>query len=299
MAGTQITPGLDQINNAFGSIYSMFGNPSSGSSLTGGGSGMFGMSPQPISGADNSLTAAQRTASNALGQMAPSAFSMGTGLLGTGTGVAQGGLDVMGTGLNTLQPSIDFYSKLLSGDPTATTQALAPTAANIAAITAGAANRASEGMPGGGYRASTLAGLPFAQASQVGSAALQLQPAAAAALGQLGGEQAQIGAGMAGVGTTLGGLGTTLTGQGVSGLASLVAIGLDNAHVFAFHARTDGCPDDAQKHNPVGPTTRENMSLRLWRKLRRFATTNSKNVSNNLSLQIGKNPAPTSATSIT
>ena len=139
--------------------------------------------------------------------MAPTAFGMGQGLLGTGTGVTQ-------TGLETLQPSIDFYTKLLSGDPTATTQALAPTAANIAAITSGATDRASQGMPGGGYRASTLAGLPFAQASQVGNAALQLQPAAAQMLGQLGGEEAQIGLG-------LGGLGTQLTGQGLSGIASL------------------------------------------------------------------------------
>jgi hypothetical protein len=78
-------------------------------------------------------------------------------------------------------------------------------------------------MPAGGYRAATLAGLPQAQAAQVGNAALQLQPAAAQALASLGGEQASIGQGMAGVGTQIGGLGTTLTGQGLQSLQNLVA----------------------------------------------------------------------------
>jgi hypothetical protein len=130
-------------------------------------------------------------------------------------GVTQGGLDITGTGLQTMQPSIDFYNKLLAGDPTATTQALAPTAANISQITSGATNQAMQGMPQGGYRAATLAGLPFAQAQQVGNAALQLQPAAAQALGNLGVEQAQIGQGVAGTGLGVGGMGLGLVGQGV------------------------------------------------------------------------------------
>lgn len=194
--------GMDHIDQAFSRINSLFGP------ISGGGQGAFGVSPQPVSGADNSLTAYFRGLSNLAGTAAPGLLQQGQGVLGTG-------LDVTGTGLQTMQPSIDFYQKLLSGDPTATTAALAPTAANIAQITAGATDQASRGMPGGGYRAATLAGLPFSQAAQVGNAALQLQPEAAKELGQLGGEQAQLG-------LNLGQLGTILSGQGMQGLQNTI-----------------------------------------------------------------------------
>jgi hypothetical protein len=229
-------PGMDQIDQAFGRIYNMFGNPGQSNTST-GGTGPGGITPQPISGSDNSLTAFWRGLSNLAGSTVPSFLQSGGNLLGTGMGVTQGGLDMSGTGfgtttqgLQTLQPSIDFYNKILSGDPTATAQALAPTAANISQITSGATNQATQGLPGGGYRAATLAGLPYAQAAQVGNAALQLQPAAATALGQLGGEQAQIGATQAGIGQGVsqtglgvGQLGTVLTGQGLQTLQNTIA----------------------------------------------------------------------------
>lgn len=220
MAVTNITGGtsnpLDTINNAFNSIHGMFGG-----NLSGGGQGAFGMSPQPVSGADNSVTAGQRASMNMLGQMAPTAFGMGQGLLGTGMGVAQGGLDVMGTGLDTLQPSIDFYNKLMSGDPSTMTGALAPTAANIANMFSGLNQQLFSGLPAGGYRATAMANSPFAQTQMVGNAALGLQNQAAQGLLGAGGEQAQIGQNMAGVGTQIGQLGTTLTGQGLSGAQNL------------------------------------------------------------------------------
>lgn len=229
-------PGMDQIDQAFGKIYNMFGNLG-GSNTSTGGFGPSGISPQPVSGSDNSLTAFWRGLSNLAGSAGANFLGAGGQMLGTGMGVTQGGLDMSGTGfgttqtgLNTLQPSIDFYNKILSGDPTATASALAPTAANISAITSGATNQASQGMPGGGYRAATLAGLPYAQAAQVGNAALALQPAAAQALGQLGGEQAQIGAeqaqigqGVSQTGLGIGQLGTVLTGQGLQALQNTIA----------------------------------------------------------------------------
>ena len=231
MAGTTIVgpqgsvPGMDNIDSQFGKIFSMFGN------TTGGG----GFVPQPISG--DSLTQGFRSASNLLGTTGAGLLGTGQGLLGAGMGVTQGGLDMSGVGfgtteqgLATLQPSIDFYQKILSGDPTATTAALAPTAANIAAITSGATNQATQGMPAGGYRAATLAGLPFAQTAQVGGAAVGLQPTAAKELeqasveqAQIGGMQAQIGQGVAGTGLGMGQLGTTLTGQGLQSIQNLVA----------------------------------------------------------------------------
>jgi hypothetical protein len=166
---------LNSIDQAFGSIYNMFGPTGSG----GGAAGTFGVTPQPVSGSDNSLTAAFRSMSNLLGTMAP-------GITGTGLMTTQ-------QGLGTMQPAVNFYQQLLSGNPATVTQALAPTAANINNIYSGAMNQASQGMPAGGYRAATMAGLPQAQAAQVGNAALGLQPAAAMGLGQLGTTQAQIG----------------------------------------------------------------------------------------------------------
>lgn len=232
MATTIVPPGgstgYDQIDSSFGKIYQMMA-PISGS---GGGTGAGGTQPQPVSGGDNDLTQYLRSLTNLAGTQAPGLVQAGTGVLGGGLGVAGGGVDISReglatteTGLKTLQPSLDFYNKLLSGDPNVTAAALAPTAANIAQITSGATDQASRGMPQGGYRASTLAGLPFQQAAQVGNAALQLQPAAAQALADLGktqagigGMQAQIGQGISGVGTDIGRLGLGLTGEGMSSL---------------------------------------------------------------------------------
>lgn len=256
MATTIVNPSggfnTDQIDQAFSKMYGMFGNAGSstqtgGTNIFGGtgggtsgyssGPGNFGVNPQPVSGSDNSLTAIWRGLSNLAGTTGAGLTQAGGNLISGSLPIIQSGTDMSGTGfgttqtgLNTLQPSIDFYSKLLAGNPQATAQALAPTAANISSIYSGALNNATMGTPAGGYRAATIAGLPQAEAAQVGNAALQLQPAAAAALGQLGGEQAQIGAEQAGIGQGVaqtglgvGQLGTVLTGQGLQTLQNTIA----------------------------------------------------------------------------
>ena len=126
----------------------------------------------------------------------------------------------MGQGLQTLQPAIDFWTKLGSGDPSTMTQVLSPTATNIANIFAGATDQASRGGPAGGYRSATQANLPYAQAQMVGNQALQLQPTAMQQLAGLGQEQAGIGSMMGNLGLGTGQLGTTLTGQGIQGLTA-------------------------------------------------------------------------------
>lgn len=208
MAATPITgsSGLDNINNAFGSIHAMFGGGGGvGGGPTGGGSGAFGLQPQnPFSG--NDLTQMGRSLTNLLGSTGGFYGQLGTGMLGTGMGVTQ-------TGLQTMQPSIDFYNKLISGDPSTMTGALAPTAANIANMFSGLNQQLFSGLPSGGYRATAMANSPFAQTQMVGNAALGLQNQAAQGLGQLGGQQAGIGLG-------IGGLGTTMTGQGIQGLSA-------------------------------------------------------------------------------
>ena len=207
MPGTQITPGLDQINNAFGQVYGMIGGyQPGGSSLTGGAPNAFGMPPQPISGADNSLTAAQRGASNIAGVMAPMAFNMGQGMLGTGMGVAQ-------TGLGAIQPSVDFYTKLLSGDPTTMSGALGPLAGPLASWAAQAQN-ATRAMPSGGLASAEQGNIATMIPQVLGQGAEQLLSSAAGSLGNLG-------LGEAGVGTQIGQMGTTMTGQGLQGILNL------------------------------------------------------------------------------
>lgn len=232
-------PGFDQISNSFGQIYNMFApNATNPTGITGGnqggGSGPFGISP--LTNPDNSLTGAWYNMYNLAGPTAASFARQGSGLVDTGTGVAQGGIDMSAggygttqTGLATMQPSIDFYTKLASGDPTAMAQALAPGATAESNIVTNAL-ALNQGGVRGGMQALENANLGTKLAGDVGTAALQLQPAALQQLATLGGEQAQIGgtqaqigSGVSGVGTNLAGVGTTLTGQGQTGLDTLIA----------------------------------------------------------------------------
>lgn len=234
-------PGMSQIDQAFNSIYSMFGSkPSSsvmGQPISGGFGGAFGVpqntTPQPDQ-IFSSLT-------NIAGTTAPALLATGGGLVGAGTGVTGGGLDMSGTGfgttqnaLATLQPSIDFYSQLLAGNPTATTEALSPAATTLANVESGALTQAGQGMPAGGYRAATMAGLPQAEASQVGNAALNLIPTAAQQLAAaaneqagIGATQAQIGQGVSTTGQQIAQTGTTLLGQGQQTMQNLIADALN------------------------------------------------------------------------
>jgi hypothetical protein len=207
-----------------------------GSNLTGagGGAGTFGVSTPSSSNPNNVALYAQLAGLG--GQAAPAMLTEGGNLVDTGVGATEGGIGMSGAGfgtteagLATLQPAIDYYSKLLSGDPATTTAALAPTAANISTITSGAENQAGQGMPAGGYRAATMAGLPQAQAAQVGNAALGLQPAAAQALAGLGGEvaniggtQGQIGQGVAQAGSNISQTGTTLSSQALQAIQNYI-----------------------------------------------------------------------------
>ena len=199
MAGTTIvnpsstgsSAGTDQIDQAFSRIYNMFGP------ISGGGQGTGGVS---IFGLQLART---------MGTTAPGFIQAGGNLLGTGMGVTKTGLDVM-------QDPTKFYQQLLSGDPRTMTAALAPTAANLATITAGATDQASRGLPGGGYRDVLRPELQFAQLGQLGTAAEALQAGAAKDL-------ATIGATEAGIGLDVGRLGEGLTGQGLQALQNTIA----------------------------------------------------------------------------
>lgn len=107
--------------------------------------------------------------------------------------VGQQGAGLSGFGNQLLQSPTDFYSALLSGDPTRMTQALSPTAANINQMYQPLIQQAQQTLPRGGFGASTVAELPFAQQSQINNAALGLQPGAASALTGLGTQEQSLG----------------------------------------------------------------------------------------------------------
>lgn len=237
---------MDQIENTFNNIYSSFGgNPSSGNvfgaPVSGGGSGPYGVTTMDPSNPYN--VGLYSNLATLMGQTAPAMLSEGSNLVNTGMGVTQGGLDMTGagfgttqTGLATLQPSIDFYTKLASGDPTAMTQALAPASAAASGIETNALAQLNQGGPRGGYSSLEAANLPTALAGQIGGAALALQPQALQMLASLGGEQAQIGAtqaqigqGVSGVGQAIAGTGTTITGQGAQMAQNATADALQKA----------------------------------------------------------------------
>jgi hypothetical protein len=116
----------------------MFGPISGATAGGGGGAGPFGLMPQSVGAGDNDLTRTLRAGTNLLGMQGPAFIGVGGGTIGTGLGTTQAGLDVSRMGLQTLKAPIDFYTKILAGDRTAT--ALAPTPVNTAAITSGATN---------------------------------------------------------------------------------------------------------------------------------------------------------------
>ena len=182
--GTTASGGsTDPIAGQFSKIRSLIGQPT-GPALPGIGQG----------GPTGSFSA---------GPTSSDIFRQGINILGSqGLNWSNLGDTILGTGMGILQQPADFYSKLLSGDPTTMSQVLAPTAAEISQQYQPALTEARQFLPRGGYGASTAAELPFTIAGQVGNAALGLQPAAASALNQLGLDVSKLGMGEQAAGAT-------------------------------------------------------------------------------------------------
>jgi hypothetical protein len=107
--------------------------------------------------------------------------SLGTGGSSVGTGQAQ-----QGQGVSALQPSLNYYSALLSGDPTATAAAIAPTTSGIMSQYDTAYKNLTDNTARGGQRSGNIANNATSEAGAVSSVIQNVQPAAAAAEGQLG-----------------------------------------------------------------------------------------------------------------
>src|ERR1700685_12897 len=103
--------------------------------------------------------------------------SLQTGGSSVGTGQATNA-----QGVSALQPSLNYYSALLSGDPTATAAAIAPTTSGIMSQYDTAYKNLTDNAPQGGQRSGNIANLQGQEAGSVGQVIQQVQPAAASAL---------------------------------------------------------------------------------------------------------------------
>jgi hypothetical protein len=121
-------------------------------------------------------------------------------LSGGGSTASSTGSSTFSAGTGALAPSIDYYSKLLSGDPTATAAAIAPTTSGIMSQYDTAYKNLTDGTARGGQRSGSIANLESSKASSVGNVIAGVQPAAAQ--------------GLAGLGTSLAGLGVAEQGVG-------------------------------------------------------------------------------------
>ncbi len=178
----------------------MFTGLPSGPPQTGGS-----LAPEPVSG--DSLTQFIRAFSNYLQNQGQGTFNYGQDLTGQG---AQG----FQTAGQTLQPSVDYWTKLLSGDPSAVSSAIAPTANVINKQYDTASRQAATTLPRGGYSSGLQASLPFQKAAQIGNLAEGLQPLAAQGLQSSAGLQGSLAQGLGGLG-----LGTGQLGSGLLNLA--------------------------------------------------------------------------------
>ncbi len=135
--------------------------------------------------------------------------SLQTGGSSVGTGQAQ-----QAQGVSALQPSLNYYSALLSGDPTATAAAIAPTTSGIMSQYDTAYKNLTDNAPQGGQRSGNIANLQGQEASSVGSVIQNVQPAAAQALGGLG-------LGLAGAGTAEQNTGQSALAQSLASLLGM------------------------------------------------------------------------------
>lgn len=166
---------------------------------------------EPIEG--NSLTQYIRSLANLLA-------GQGQQTLNTGQQNVQSGIQGTANAAKTVNPAVDYWTKLLSGDHSKVAEALAPEIQAIQSQDAQALQQSTTMAGRGGGRTQTLQQQPFNTAAKVENLVSSARPTAAAALpgiaglqgqlagqvGQLGAGQSQLGAGFLqlGAGTQLG-----------------------------------------------------------------------------------------------
>lgn len=164
-----------------------------------------GLSNEPVTG--DSLTQFIRALANFTQTQGQNTLNTGQQL----SGQAAGGLN---TASQTLQPTVDYWTKLLAGDPTLTAQAIGPQAGQINSQYDAAKRGVETGGVRGGYSSGVAAALPFQKAGAIGGLIQNLVPQAAQGLQSAAQTQG-------GFSSILGniGQGITNTGAGLLGLA--------------------------------------------------------------------------------
>ncbi len=117
---------------------------------SGGGTGLFGLQPQDVASGDNDMTRYQRSVTNLLGQSGAQTQAKGNTLTDTGT--------------KELQPAIDYWSGILSGNKADIAAAASP---ELSATTAQFKNQRrvlDQYTPMGGGRSQSLASSRTAEA---------------------------------------------------------------------------------------------------------------------------------------
>ena len=132
------------------------------------------------------------------------AFNLMGLLQGSGSTGTQAGQGAFSEGVSSLQAPMQYFSKLLSGDPTATASAIQPAASQVMGQYDAAYKNITDNSARGGQRSGAIAENQNQKAGAVSSLISGVMPAAAAGLGQLG--------------TSLAGLGTAETSVGQQGL---------------------------------------------------------------------------------
>lgn len=206
-SGTTTSGGsADPISGQFSKIRSLIGAASPTSVATapaGTSSSPFGVPSTPP------LAAGGPTAGFAAGANSSDILRQGINLTGgQGVDLSTVGGGLLGQGVNMLNLPANYYQKLLSGDPTTITQALAPTAAALAPQTQNLIQTATNNMPRGGFAASTVAEAPFAEQAKLNEAAYGQIPGAAT--------------GAAGLGSTVAGLGQGEQQLGLQALQQII-----------------------------------------------------------------------------
>jgi hypothetical protein len=194
----------------------------------------------------NSLIKYIRSLESFLGKSGPEDLAAGRGLINAGV---QGTADAA----KTMNPAVDYWTKLLSGDHAQVAQALAPEIKQLSESNQTAMNDTATFGGRGGGRTEAMTKLPFQTAGQVNNLVAGARTNAAAALpqatsiqGQLAGQIGQFGMGQAGFG--INGLqlasntGLGVRGQDVAEHGQMMDMATKTAGMASSHFKIPGIP---------------------------------------------------------
>lgn len=167
---------------------------------------------EPIEG--NSLTQYIRSLADYLGKQGPSTFQQGQENV-------QSGIQGTANAAKTINPSVKYWTDLLSGDHSKIAAALAPEIKAIQDQDAQALQTTSTMAGRGGGRTAQLQQLPFATAGKEQNLVSAVRPQAAQALPQIGAVQGQLAGQIGQLGTA-----QTAAGGNVLNLASGTQLGV-------------------------------------------------------------------------